>query len=501
LFVKKMNDLFFRGKLNLLWPFGLILTLGLFLTACSPSRGTDSAEALPPLSESFPTPAADFTPLPTRPYYEPSELVEYIAQTGDILPALAVRFNTTEAQIRAANEIIPPDATTMPPGFPMQIPIYYQALWGTPYQILPDSLYINGPAQVSFDTAAFIDGHPGWLKTYTEGGLGGRQTAAQIIERVATNFSVSPRLLLAMLEYQSQALSNPSLPDTAFFLGYQNQNYRGLYLQLVWAANTLNNGYYGWRGGTLREFDSPDRRLQRPDPWQNAASVALQYFYSRLYNTPIYDQIIGPGGLAQTYDALFGDPWETAEPHLPGSLRQPDFLLPFERGQSWNYTGGPHTGWGLGEPFAAIDFAPVGVSGCNVSTAWITAVADGLVIRSEPGIVVLDLDGDGNEGTGWVIFYLHVAVENRARVGQFLPAGGYIGHPSCEGGSSTGTHVHIARKYNGEWILADGPLAFNLEGWVSARGGRAYQGTLTRLGQIVTASSQAEARSVIQAGE
>ena len=51
----------------------------------------------------------------------------------------------------------------------------------------------------------------------------------------------------------------------------------------------------------------------------------------------------------------------------------------------------------------------------------------------------------------------------------------------------TGTHVHIARKYNGEWILADGPLAFNLEGWIAHNGSREYRGTLTRSGVVVTA--------------
>jgi len=129
------------------------------------------------------------------------------------------------------------------------------------------------------------------------------------------------------------------------------------------------------------------------------------------------------------------------------------------------------------------------------------AVADGLVIRSEPGVVVLDLDSDGQEGTGWVIFYLHVATENRARVGQSLQTGNYIGHPSCEGGSSTGTHVHIARKFNGEWVLADGPLAFNLEGWVAARGARAYAGTLVRFSRTIIASTRAEGHSLIRAGE
>jgi len=61
-------------------------------------------------------------------------------------------------------------------------------------------------------------------------------------------------------------------------------------------------------------------------------------------------------------------------------------------------------------------------------------------------------------------------------------------HPSCEGGKATGTHIHIARKYNGEWIPADGPVPFNLNGWVAHAGVKPYQGTLTRGDDVVTAS-------------
>ena len=49
---------------------------------------------------------------------------------------------------------------------PMKIPIYYLPLWGSPYQILPDELLVNGPAQVGFDTDAFINAQPGWLKSF-----------------------------------------------------------------------------------------------------------------------------------------------------------------------------------------------------------------------------------------------------------------------------------------------------------------------------------------------
>jgi hypothetical protein len=94
------------------------------------------------------------------------------------------------------------------------------------------------------------------------------------------------------------------------------------------------------------------------------------------------------------------------------------------------------------------------------------------------------LDGDGFEGTGWVVLYMHVAVDDRVGEGKYVQSGDRIGHPSCEGGISNGTHVHLARRYNGEWIPADGILPFVMDGWVSAGEGTEYDGTMTR-GDVV----------------
>ncbi len=474
----------------------LILAIPVLLNACaSPDLASPTPNPHPKLV--FPSPAAVYTPLPSRPLFSPGELVDYIAQTGDSLPALAAHFNTSESEIRAANPIIPQNVSSMPPGLPMKIPIYYLSLWGSPYQIIPDSLFVDGPAQLDFDLEAFINARPGWFKEYREQLLDGPHSGAEIVRLVSNNFSVSPRLLLALLEYYAQALSNPNQPDTTYVLGYNEQFHQGVYLQLVWMANTLNNGYYGWRRGSLIEFEHPDKRIERPDPWQNAATVALQYAFAQLYSSPVFDQMTGPGGLAETYTVLFGDPWATVNPHIPGSLVQPAFSLPFEPGTGWNYTGGPHTGWGKGEPLAAIDFAPNGVSECGKSTDWVTAMADGLVVRSELGEVTLDLDGDGREQTGWNIFYLHMASLDRVPAGTKVKTGDRLGHPSCEGGESTGTHVHIARKYNGEWILADSPLPFELQGWIVHNGAEPYQGSLVRFSQTVIASDQSEGKSLI----
>lgn len=481
-------------------PLNVLLILSILFTSCAPAEQATPVPDAPPTID-FPTPAAQVTALPTRPPYSPGEMVSYTAQSGDTLPALARRFNTSMDEIFAANPIIPKDATTMPPGMPMQIPIYYRSLWGTPYQIVPDSLFVNGPAQVDFNIKEFVDSQPGWLKSYTEQIVDGPHSGAELVQIVATNFSISPRLLLALLEHYGGALTKPAPPETPYILNYFSPYYRGVYLQLVWAANTLNNGYYAWRRGTLIELEHPDGRLERPDPWQNAGTVALHYLFSRGYSSPVYDQMVGPSGLAQTYTALFGDPWKDAQPLIPGSLRQPELLLPFERSKTWNLTGGPHTGWGKGEPYSAVDFAPTGVSDCNTTTEWVTAMADGVIARSQAGELMLDLDGDGHEQTGWVIFYLHIASVNRAPTGKQVKTGERIGHPSCEGGETTGTHIHISRKYNGEWVLADSPTPLNMEGWVAYDGEDAYKGMFKRFSQTVRASSASENQSVIKSGE
>lgn len=476
-----------------------VSTLALLISSCATAPGIPNTIATSPAivmmdSASLPT------PLPARPAYAPGELVEYTAQTGDTLTALAARFNTTVDEILAANTFIPREATTMPQGMPMQIPIYYRALWGAPFQIIPDHAFVNSPTADGFNTAAYVASQPGWWKQYRAYVSGAWRSGAELVDYVAVNYSVHPRLLLAILEYQGGALTQPEPPVSRKLLGLERSFWESHYLQLVLAANTLNNGYYPWRTGRMIEFTDANNILIRPDPWQNAGTVALQYYYSRMFAGAEFSHAIGPNGLAKTYADLFGDPWQDNFELIPGSLQQPELSLPFPTNQTWSYTGGPHTGWGTGEPFAAIDFAPPSEqSGCvpAASENYVTAVADGLVVRSSVDGVALDLDKDGNERTGWVIYYLHLATKDRAPVGVNLKQGEKIGYPSCEGGRSTGTHVHIARKFNGEWIVADSAIPFNLNGWVARNGITAYQGTLAKGGAVVIACECGDAYTSI----
>jgi hypothetical protein len=363
-------------------------------------------------------------------------------------------------------------------------------------KLLPDSEVVFSPSALDFDIHEYVKNNGGFLSTYREW-LGTTQwtSGANVIYRVALENSINPRLLLALLEYQSGWVTgqpgNLALMD--YPLGQIGMQQRGLYQQLAWAVNQLSIGYYGWREGRLTEIQLSDGVSARLSPELNAGTVALQYYFAQVYDTQGWVQALDPvTGFPALYERMFGSPWVRAlqvEPLYPPDLVQPPLILPFFVGQVWSYTGGPHGAWEHDGAMAALDFAPGGDKpGCQETNAWVLASAPGQVVRSGYGVVVLDLDGDGREQTGWALLYLHIASDGRIANGEWVETGDLIGKPSCEGGRATGTHVHIARKYNGEWIAADGPLPFVLDGWMAHAGNEPYQGTLTREDALVTAS-------------
>jgi len=329
----------------------------------------------------------------------------------------------------------------------------------------------------------------GYLAGYSQDVNGETLSGAQILEQVALDYSVNPRLLLAVLEYRSSWVTNPTpklaLDEIPF--GFDDGFHIGLYRQLVWAANALNQGYYLWRAGAVTRWVLKDGSTVPVDPTINAGTAGVQNFFAQLDDYPTWLRDVSPGGFFDTYYLLFGYPFDQAiEPLVPADLVQPPMRLPFAAGETWSFTGGPHAAWDEGSAWGALDFAPPSLApGCVESDAWVTAVADGLITRTGLGEVIQNLDGRGYEQIGWAVLYLHVENRERVQSGTYLHAGDRIGHPSCEGGIATGTHVHIARKFNGEWIAADGAVPFDLDGWISSGTGDEYVGTLTRNGERV----------------
>lgn len=418
-----------------------------------------------------------------------ADTIEYLVQPSDFLSAIAVRFGVTLEELIAANTLVDPNQLEV--GQVLLIPPQAPAEVGPEFKIIPDSELVNGPFALFFDVESFVEGQPGYLKQHREEVDQVFYTGAQVVERVATEYSLNPKLLLAVLEYQSGWVTDPNPPTSTlnFPMGNTDAWRTGLYRQLSWAADNLNKGFYDWQADLTAGWKLTDTTFIPAPATINPGTAGVQYFFSLLYAPDAWRRAVTENGLFATYNSLFGYPFDlTLDPLLPVGLAQPTLQLPFEVGVPWVYSGGPHGGWGNGSAWAALDFAPRGeMIGCNQSADWVVAAVDGLVVRAENGAVVQDLDGDGYEQTGWTILYMHVASESRVQVGTFVRAGERVGHPSCEGGVASASHLHLARRYNGVWIPASGTLAFVLDGWVSTSNGVLYDGVLQRDGLSVEA--------------
>ncbi len=443
------------------------------------------------------------SPTPDAPHAIPgirTEPAQYVVQSGDTLGQIADHYEVSVEAIAEASGVA--DANVLEVGQELIIPVPDPVARGPAFKIIPDSELVAGPHTASFDVADFVYAQDSYLIRYEEEVDGRVLTGYQIVKRIAQDYSLNPRLLLAVLEYQSGWVTRaePREDTLAHPLGWEDPAFEGLYRQLAWTANELNRGYYLWRVGGVGSWVLPDGVVVPVDPTINAGTAALQTFFATLYTQKIWERTVTQEGLFATYYQLFGYPFDYAyEPLLPPNLIQPPMQLPFEEDVEWAFTGGPHGGWGSGSAWAALDFAPyVEELGCASSDNWVTAVADGLIVRSGDGAVVQDLDGDGMEQTGWTVLYMHVEDRGRVEVGAALEAGNRIGHPSCQGGVSSGTHVHIARRYNGEWIPADQQIPFVLDGWTSASTGEAYEGVLQKDDRTVLAENGATLENLIQ---
>jgi murein DD-endopeptidase MepM/ murein hydrolase activator NlpD len=314
------------------------------------------------------------------------------------LGEIAQRYSISVNQLTEANKLSDPNSLEV--GQLLSIPVVTPQPNGPAMKIIPDSELVYGPLSASLDIAGFIQSKGGFLAGYSQDVDGVTMNSAQVVQLIAEDYSVNPRLLLAVLEYRSGWVTNPT-PDPGLVqdpFGYIDSWYVGLYRQLAWVSIQFNSGFYRWRADAVTDWVLSDGSVVPIDPTINAGTAGVQNFFAQLDDYPTWLKDISADGFTATYTRLFGNPFDLAiEPLIPVNISQPTLLLPFGSGETWSFTGGPHLAWDAGTPFGALDFAPPGEGqGCVESDAWVTAVADGLVTRTGIGVVILDLDGDGN---------------------------------------------------------------------------------------------------------
>ena len=440
---------------------------GLVLARCLPERQADQA---PELATAAPAliAAAPGEDLPATTRYE--------VAPGDSLGTIAARFGTSIDALMRLNGLANADAIFI--GQTLELRIEPERD-GPDIRSLPDSELVNGPAYRGFDVASFLAGQPGRLAAQQELVDGEAMSGPEIVARIAREFSVGPRTLLAFVEARSGQVSG--MGDAAMVdypAGLVDPARSGLWLQLSWLADRLNGGYYDLKTRGNRVASTRDGvHLGAPVGMNPGSFAVLRVLALQSSEAEL------PGRLAEfdaAYRRLFGDPWAAALPALDlAALSFPALGLPWPAGERWWMTGGPHGGWADGSAWAALDFVPPGEErGCFIAEAYVTAVADGLVVAGGEGEIWLDLDGDGDRRSGPVVQYLHLAAEGRAAPGSRVAAGDPLGHPSCEGGVSNATHLHLSRSYDGEWLAAAGKAPTLLGGWRAWGTGITYDGGL-----------------------
>lgn len=425
----------------------------------------------------------------------------YQSQPGDTLLAVAKRFGVETSRILISEPL--QEEVLLPPGTELAIP---NQLGDPSYAeiLLPDSEVVNSPSTLTLNIKEFINDAGGYLNEHQEMVNGRWMSGVDIVTKVSFENSINPRLLLALLEMRSGWVYGDLVDSEqlAYPVGFYVPDYKGLYYELVLTATHLGVGYYGWRSGDKVSLSFQDGGWLRLGPGLNPGTVALQTMLSKISTRDEWQKILyADNEFSELYARMFGDPWSRtaiSETLLPADLVQPELELPFLPGERWSFTGGPHRSWNAGSPRGALDFSPVtGEPACTTSRAWVTASASGVITRVGDNVLALDLDGDGQEQTGWVLVYLHIVTEDDTLVGKSVAVDDQLGHPSCERGNSTGTHVHIARKYNGEWIPAGEPIPFTLGGWETQVGQRNYQGSLTKGDQTIIANPGGPSSSLI----
>ncbi|MEA2008478.1 MAG: hypothetical protein U9O54_05115, partial [Chloroflexota bacterium] len=209
-----------------------------------------------------------------------------------------------------------PSPTLTPFHTPTASPTFFHSPTAQPtarpaYLILPDAELVYSATALDFDTSAYLREADGFLSSYEQYlMITGWTPAAKVVEMVALENSINPRLLLALLEFQSGCVFGGPLhaEDFGAAMGAEDAFRKDLYGQLVWAVHTLSEGFYGWWGGTLREWSFSDGTVYHPPADANPGTVAVQYFFAQLYDKYAWERALDPQyGFPALYEDMFGD--------------------------------------------------------------------------------------------------------------------------------------------------------------------------------------------------
>lgn len=328
----------------------------------------------------------------------------------------------------------------------------------------------------NFDIEAFLASQAPHLLPY-----------AEHISHWAGYSSISPRVLLALMEQQSGVLRNANLSAQQLAQPFAKlsakQDFAG---QLQDVADQLATRLYQEpQHPGASEFSS----AQTPSALDFLfESVGPQTPAESLLESQAQQHTAIANQFGQIYRQLFAEDFAAGDrqaeqrvsPNEPVTMAGPanGFLqFPFPLGQSW-HVGGAHTNTGSGNyPMSSLDMSQGGGWGSNQSGRWVAASAAGSFKRHSSCFAEVVHSG------GWSTTYYHL-MNIQYNTGANVSKNTKIANPAntkaqalCNGGASTGPHQHWSLKQNGSWTHLNGVY---VSGWRITATGSSYDTNCSR---------------------
>ncbi|AVK04040.1 MULTISPECIES: M23 family metallopeptidase [Pseudomonas aeruginosa group] len=315
---------------------------------------------------------------------------------------------------------------------------------------LNDDLFLYGRDAEAFDLQAYLALNAPALRDRSE-----------YLEHWSGYYSINPKVLLTLMVMQSGPLGAPDPQALAAPLGRLSAK-QGFEAQVRDVLQQLSRRYYGFEEYRLRQAAAAGTVAENG---LNPASAALLGLL--LQDTAKADANGGHplGAYAETFQRLFGTPSQAllqprnraarqlqAKAALvpPANLMQ----LPWRQGYSWQ-PNGAHSNSGSGYPLSSIDASYDWPRWGSPTYSVVAAHAGTVRVLSRCQVRV-------THPSGWATNYYHmdrIQVSNGQQVSADTKLGIYasdINTALCEGGSSTGPHLHFSLLYNGAFVSLQG---------------------------------------------
>ncbi|WP_163836173.1 pre-peptidase C-terminal domain-containing protein [Spartinivicinus ruber] len=280
------------------------------------------------------------------------------------------------------------------------------------------------------------------IKNYLENNAPHLVDYAEVISHWSGFSSISPRVIIALIEQQTGLISSEYLDVSIYYkpMGSLSEKY-GFSEQIEDVAVKLAKYFYKTNGKTrLIEKTSLEQLYEATQSQGITNNNSMDDFYETYYRLFPNEPTIDSDSSKLSNKQYFFD--------LP-----PDNLLqlPYLVGKAWRY-GGTHTNNGSGSfPQSSLDLNNGGSWGSNTSNIWVASAAPGRAkVHSSCNLEII-------HPGGWSTTYYHldnIQVRTNDNIARNQKVANYANNKPqalCQGGHSTGPHQHFSLKKDGRY--------------------------------------------------